>query len=130
MAAARFAEQLSLSPEKRAQDSSHIDVRAVRALTLRQVQVLRCVEGFCAVHGYPPTIRDLASMLEMSSNHAVVEHLEALARKGFIRRDGGEARGIQLLVGSEDAPLLEARPLAKSRRREVLVPAKKASGDR
>lgn len=85
-----------------------------RPLTLRQVQVLKCVEQFIDVHGFPPSLRDLCLMLDMSSLAAIVEHLNALVRKGYLARDAGERRGLRVLRPSAGAPVAEPRPLRKA----------------
>lgn len=47
-------------------------------------------------HGAPPTIRELREGLALKSLRGVTIHLDALARKGYIRRSR-QARGIRLL---------------------------------
>lgn len=95
-------------------DRSHHAARSAQPLTLRQVQVLRCIEHFVAVHGFPPAIRDIALMLDVSSLAAVVDHLRLLEKKGYIVREANERRAIRVVVASDAAVLAEPRPLAKS----------------
>lgn len=59
-------------------------------------EVLECVRGYLVRHGYPPTLRALAALLEMSPN-GVRYHLAVLERAGCIRRQPGVSRGIQVL---------------------------------
>lgn len=49
-----------------------------------------------SVQGAPPTIRELREGLSLKSLRGVTIHLDALARKGYIRRSR-QARGIRLL---------------------------------
>lgn len=67
-------------------------------LTDRQRKVLkhivRCIQG----EGYPPTVREIADHFGFRSPRAVSDHLEALERKGYLKRMG-TARGIQLADG-------------------------------
>lgn len=95
-------------------ESSRLPISAVVSLTLRQVQVLRCVEQFFAVHGFPPSLRDLGLMLDMSSLAAITEHLQALVRKGYLEREAGERRAMRVLRPSDGAPIAEPRPLRKA----------------
>jgi repressor LexA len=69
---------------------------APKEATPRQMQVLTCVRAFVAMHGYPPTLREIGDAIGITSTNGVVEHLRALARKGYIRRNKG-ARAIQVL---------------------------------
>lgn len=85
-------------------------------LTLRQVQVLRCVEQCVADRGIPPTRRELCAMLGMTSQRMLRDHLDALVRKGHLRVDDAVSRGLAVLVGSIDATL---KPLAKARPRDA-----------
>lgn len=45
-------------------------------------RVLRYIAGFLALHGYPPTVRQVASATEMSvaSAHLVIQRLEGTGR--------------------------------------------------
>jgi repressor LexA len=120
-------ERLDETTEKAAPNSSHMVERAVERLTLRQVQVLRCVEQSIASRGAPPSQRELCTMLGMSSRRMVRDHLKALVRKGFLRLDDGVTRGMAVVVPSSEASLV-ARPLAKARAAQVEAPAAKVMG--
>ena len=72
-------------------------------LTARQEQVLRFIREFTRTNGYPPTVREIGSELELSSPSTVHVHLGNLERLGFIRRDPSKPRALELV----DAP----RPL-------------------
>ncbi len=65
-------------------------------LTPRQRSVLECIMGYVRANGYPPSIREMGAELGIGSLRGVTVHLDALARKGFIRRDRG-SRGIKVL---------------------------------
>lgn len=47
--------------------------------------------------GYPPSVRQVGAAIELGSTSMVVDVLERLAGKGYIRRDGRVPRGIVLL---------------------------------
>ena len=66
-------------------------------LTSRQQQVLDFIGCHIDGHGYPPTLREIAQNLGVSGNVTVLHHLEALERKGRIRRESGSSRGIILI---------------------------------
>lgn len=63
----------------------------------RQQQVLAFIADFTAGNGYPPSLREISAHLGVTGNTTVLSHLEALERKGYIRRDAGNSRGIVLI---------------------------------
>jgi repressor LexA len=65
-------------------------------LTPRQQQVLDFITEYLDGHGYPPTMREMGVHLGISGNISIINHLEALERKGYIRREPGSSRGIVL----------------------------------
>ena len=65
-------------------------------LTPRQQQTLDFIIGNIDSNGYPPTLREIAIHLSVKGNVSVISYLDALERKGFIRRDAGNSRGIIL----------------------------------
>jgi repressor LexA len=66
-------------------------------LSPRQKDVLDFLGEFLNSHGYPPTLREIASYLDISGTVAVVRHLEALEKKGRIKRKPGAFRSISLV---------------------------------
>src|SRR4051812_5839493 len=63
--------------------------------TPKQLQILRLIHAFQQQHGYSPTYAELAKQLGVSTI-TVFEHLEALERKGAIRRRRHEARSVEI----------------------------------
>ena len=61
-------------------------------LTDRQRQVYEFLVGFWQTRGYPPSIREVASHFGFKSTRAVVDHLGALERKGWINRTRERSR--------------------------------------
>ena len=66
-------------------------------LTERQRVVLDEVARFLHCNGWPPTTRELAEALGLSSTFGVRKHLMELEKKGFIAREPGTARGLRIL---------------------------------
>ncbi|NVN92166.1 MAG: repressor LexA [Desulfuromonadales bacterium] len=64
-------------------------------LTPRQRQVLQFITSFAGSHGYPPSQREIAGHLNVSGTLPVMKHLDALERKGHLRRENVN-RGIVL----------------------------------
>lgn len=66
-------------------------------LSPRQKQVLDFIRLYIGRNEYPPSLRDISGALGIVGNASVLAHLEALERKGYIRREPGSSRGIVLV---------------------------------
>lgn len=73
----------------------------MEVLTKRQNDTLSAIKKFMADKGYPPTVRELASILELSSPATIQVHLDMLEKKGYIKKQGNRNRTIELLVDNE-----------------------------
>lgn len=73
-----------------------------KAPTKRQKELLGIIYKYIQTTGYPPTLEDMRLKLDVSSNQAVIDHLKLLEAKKLIRRNEGEARGIQILPQGYD----------------------------
>lgn len=69
----------------------------MEVLPPKQKQVLEFIRFYVSENEYPPSLRDIAAHIGVTGNVAVLSHLEALERKGYIRRDTGSSRGIVLI---------------------------------
>jgi len=69
-------------------------------LTEIQAGVLAFIDGFRCRRQMPPTVREVMEEFGFTSTNGAYCHLLALARKGFLRRDGvpGRNRGLRTLV--------------------------------
>lgn len=63
-------------------------------LTDRQRDVLRFIKDFMRSRGYPPTVREVARKFGYRSPLAAKQHIDALVRKGYLRRAPGISRGL------------------------------------
>jgi SOS-response transcriptional repressor LexA len=66
------------------------------ALTDRQGEVLVFIAWHLDHEGVPPTLREIAGFLGISSTNGSNDHLEALVRKGYLERTPLRSRGIRL----------------------------------
>lgn len=66
-------------------------------LTARQQQILDYIDHVVQTTGYPPSIRQIGTALEISSTNGVRAHLKALEKKGYIHRSLRVSRGIAML---------------------------------
>lgn len=88
-------------------------------LTLRQKEVLEIVSRHIEEYGYPPTLREIGAKLGVSGTLGVLKHLDALERKGYLRRQEGSTRGITLSQQGQGVPL----PIVGQVRAGTLHPA-------
>jgi len=89
----------------------------MKPLTDKQKNVLKLIAEKVNEAGFPPTLQELADELGVASKNAVLKHLSALEKKGYIgKREGGAARGIRILesLGFLDAPEASHVPLVGS----------------
>lgn len=70
-------------------------------LTKKQDEILDCIKEFIADHGFPPTVREICRIKNLSSPSTVQMHLNSLVDKGYIKKDKIKNRTIELLVENE-----------------------------
>ena len=70
-------------------------------LTKRQEDILQTLKKFIAKHGYPPTVREIGAILNLSSPATTHFHLNKLEEKGYIRKNEAKNRALELLVPNE-----------------------------
>jgi repressor LexA len=68
----------------------------VSGLTERQRQVLDYIREATRRDGYPPTVREICTELDLSSPSTVHAHLANLERQGYLRRDPSKPRALEL----------------------------------
>jgi repressor LexA len=66
-------------------------------LTPRQLDVLVAIRNYRHLHGYAPTMQELADALG-TSKVTIFEHVGALERKRVIRRDKHKARSLEIVA--------------------------------
>lgn len=93
------------APQKPSEEESsgeHPARRSERAsgvaspLTFRQRDVLEFIKAQQAHHGWTPSVREIGLALGLRSTSSVQQHLDALERKGYIRRRTGTVRNIEV----------------------------------
>lgn len=73
----------------------------MKELTKRQKDTLNVIKKFIASHGYPPTVREIGKILNLSSPATIQVHLKCLAEKGYISKGNQQNRTIELKVRNE-----------------------------
>lgn len=67
-----------------------------QGLTDRQAQCLLYINHSIQKNGYPPTLREIGDHMGIASTNGVNDHLNALERKGFIKREDMKSRAIKI----------------------------------
>jgi len=67
-----------------------------RGLTEKQERILSFIVDYVNDKGYPPSIREIGNHFDISSLRGVTVHLDALERKGYIKRKN-TARAITVI---------------------------------
>ncbi len=70
-------------------------------LTHRQRAVLEYIRDFTERNGYPPSLRDICIHFGIKGPKNARKHIDALEKKGFLRRTPGVSRGIGLISPSK-----------------------------
>ena len=71
------------------------------SLTRKQAETLEYIKKFMVSHGYPPSVREICSGMNLSSPATAHTHLSQLEEKGYIRKQNSKFRTIELLVDNE-----------------------------
>jgi repressor LexA len=67
-----------------------------KPLTARQQEILGHIAGRIRKTGIVPSVREIGQALGMRSPSTVHQHLQALSRKGYLRRDGDRMRVLEI----------------------------------
>ena len=71
-------------------------------ITKRQKQVLKAINDFIIDNKYSPSVRELASILNLKSSSSVQRYLVKLQEKGYIERNEKMSRTLHILKYQED----------------------------
>lgn len=62
----------------------------------RKTKILHHIAGTLRVRGFPPSVREIARAVGLSSTSAVHHHLQILEREGYLERGAAQSRAIRL----------------------------------
>jgi repressor LexA len=68
-----------------------------KGLSDRQKKILEVLESFQDENGYPPSIREICDLADISSTSVVNYYLDQLQEMNYIERDNRVSRGIRLI---------------------------------
>ena len=67
-----------------------------RKITKRQQQIYDFIKEYQQEKGYPPSVREMAAAVGLSSPSTVHAHLSALEARGLLKRDATKPRALEL----------------------------------
>lgn len=99
-------------------------------LTKRQRDVLSLIYQYIQTEGFPPSFEELRKLLDVSSNQTITDMFHALEKKGAIKREEGNARGLTITrQGFEALGVQPLLPLLGASRGGPLTEAVAAVGE-
>ena len=66
-------------------------------ITKKQTEILEYIKAQILNKGYPPSVRDICTAVNLKSTSSVHAHLETLEKNGYIRRDPTKPRAIEII---------------------------------
>jgi repressor LexA len=81
-------------------------------LTWRQRKILQAIVNFGQRRGYQPTLREIGDAVGLASPSSVSHQVSTLQSKGYLRRDAGRPRTVEVRLPGRPAVRLEAEELA------------------
>lgn len=99
----------------------------MQPLTERQEAILDFIRRSIRERGYPPTLREIGAQMNIRSTNGVSDHLRALERKGYLRREDMKSRALRpttpdAIAAGDDVPAIDIRLDAEPANQAVNVP--------
>jgi len=63
---------------------------------LRKQRIIEYIAATLRARGYPPSVREIASAVDLASTSAVHHHLSVLEREGYLERGATQSRALRL----------------------------------
>ncbi len=82
----------------------------MQGLTKRQLQTLDFIRQSISERGYPPTLREIGEHMGIRSTNGVNDHLRALERKGYLRREDMKSRALKLVESMDSGSDTNSSP--------------------
>jgi repressor LexA len=77
------------------------DIMPNDKLTKKQMKILSLLKEFILQHGYPPSYRELAILMNLMSSSTVKQYLDTLRRKGYLSWEEGRPRTLHIIEKNE-----------------------------
>ena len=96
-------------------------------ISATQRRILEVIRQSNRERGYPPSVREIGSIVGLGSTSSVAHHLKALERHGLLRRDAHGARAVDVRGPDDDAAV--SVPLLGAIAAGVPIPAEESVED-
>lgn len=81
-----------------APDSEAQRTRRRKSLSAKQLAILEVIQTSIATQGYPPSMREIGDAVGLKSLSSVTHQLGQLELSGYLRRDPGKTRAMEVLI--------------------------------
>jgi len=99
----------------------------VTTISATQRRILEVIRQSNRERGYPPSVREIGTIVGLGSTSSVAHHLKALERHGLLRRDAHGARAVDVRGPDDDAAV--SVPLLGAIAAGVPIPAEESVED-
>ena len=72
--------------------------RRRKNLSEKQLAILEVIQRSIAQYGYPPSMREIGDAVGLKSLSSVTHQLGQLELSGYLRRDAGKTRAMEVLI--------------------------------
>jgi repressor LexA len=72
--------------------------RRRKSLSAKQMMILEVIQSAIARNGYPPSMREIGDAVGLKSLSSVTHQLGQLELSGYLRRDPGKTRAMEVLI--------------------------------
>jgi len=80
----------------------------MKTITPRQTEILETIARYIGEKSYPPSYQEIADQLGIKSKYAILKHIDALVKKGYLEKDSS-ARALRI-IDPEFAPQGSEQP--------------------
>ncbi len=97
-------------------------------LNPKQAEIFDYIKSQIKTKGYPPSVREIGQAVGLSSTSSVQFHIDALERKGYIRKDPLKRRAMEVLKWPVEDTLPSSSTLAKQEIVDIPLIGKVSAG--
>ena len=102
---------------ERRPDARGPQTRRRKSLSDKQLAILEVIQRSIARHGYPPSMREIGDAVGLKSLSSVTHQLNQLELSGYLRRDAGKTRAMEVLIDLPGTSTENPADIAPRRRR-------------
>jgi repressor LexA len=82
--------------------------RRRKSLSDKQMAILEVIQQSISRYGYPPSMREIGDAVGLKSLSSVTHQLNQLELSGYLRRDAGKTRALEVLIDIPSATATES----------------------